>query len=137
MTGPSGRANARGAALLLALAALVILGALGTALGTSVLRGIATTREAGARDELLNVAESGIDLALSKLLHDPSWAAAEAMRVPGGECTVTARQRGDGVIEITSHAVAEPRPGRKAGVRVEVRRTADGRFALAAWQQIK
>ena len=125
------------AALMLALAALVILGALGTALGAAVLRGIATTREAVARDNLLNVAESGIDFAMSHLAREESWTGSDAVRVPGGECEVTVERLGKGVFDITSRAIAEPRPGRKAGVRIEAHRTAAGLFRLSAWKQIK
>lgn len=131
------RRHERAAALILAMAALVILGTLGTALGTAVLRGIARTREAGARDELLNRAESGIDYALSALARDPSWAGGGTVAVPGGECEITVSRLGEGVFDITSHAVAEPRPGRKTGVNVEVRKTAAGRFAVTAWRRLK
>ena len=124
------------AALMLALAALVILGALGTALGTAVMRGVAATREAAARDLLLNVAESGVDYALSALARDPAWTGAGPVAVPGGECTVTAVRKGEGHV-ITSRAVAEPRPGRRAAVRVEARSAEDGRFTIAAWERLK
>ena len=125
------------AALVLAMAALVILGALGTALGTAVLRGIAEGREAAARDSLMNIAESGVDLALLRLARDPSWAGGEGVAVPGGECAVAVGRLGDGAFQITSRAVAEPRPGRLSGVRVEVRKTPGGTFGLTAWKRVK
>ncbi|MHC5057451.1 MAG: hypothetical protein ACYTKD_22480 [Planctomycetota bacterium] len=125
------------AALILAMAALVILGALGTALGTAVLRGMAATREAAARDRLLNVAESGVDHALSALARDPSWAGSDSVAVPGGECAVTVGRLAGGGVGITSRAAAEPRPGRRAAVRVEVRPVAGGRFTITAWERLK
>jgi type II secretory pathway pseudopilin PulG len=131
------RRHDRAAALMIALVALVILGALGTALGTTVLRGIVAGREAAARDNLLNVAESGIDLAMSRLARDVSWAGSDAARVPGGECVVTVKHLGDGVVGITSHAVAEPRPGRRTGVHVVARKSAAGLFSLSSWKRMK
>ena len=131
------RRRDRAAALILAMAALVILGALGTALGTAVLRGIAAGREAAARDSLMNIAESGVDLALSHLARDPSWAGGEAITVPGGECAVAVRKIGEGVYDITSRAIAEPRPGRLAGVRVEARKDPAGALGLRAWRRLK
>jgi len=125
------------AALLLALAALVILGALGAALGTAVLRGIAVTREAEARDRLLNVAESGVDLAMSRLARDPSWSGGEGLAVPGGECAVTVRRAAGGALDVTSRAIAEPRPGRRARVRVELRAAPGRRFRIVAWERLK
>ena len=131
------RRRDRAAALLLAMAALVILGALGTALGAAVLRGIAAGREAAARDSLMNIAESGVDLALSRLARDPSWAGAEAITVPGGECAVAVRKIGEGGFDITSRAIAEPRPGRLGGVRVEAKKTPAGALALSVWRRVK
>jgi len=131
------RRRDKAAALVLAMAALVILGALGTALGAAVLRAIAEGREAAARDSLLNIAESGVDLALSRLARDPSWAGGEAITVPGGECAVAVRKLGEGVYDITSRAIAEPRPGRRGGVRVEAKKTPGGALALRAWRRVK
>ncbi len=125
------------AALILAMTALVILGALGTALGSAVLRGIAATREAAARDGLLNVAESGVDYAISALARDPAWAGADSIPVPGGECEVAVRRLGEGVFDVTSRAIAEPRPGRRAAVRVEVRPNSNGRLRIVAWERLK
>ncbi len=131
------RRGDRAAALLLALTALVILGALGAALGAAVLRGMAVAREAEARDRLLNVAESGLDLAMSRLARDPSWSGGEGVPVPGGECTVTVRRAAGGVLDVTSRAVAEPRPGRRTRVRVELRAEPAGRFRIVAWERQK
>jgi len=131
------RRRDKAAALILAMAALVILGALGTALGTAVLRAISAGREAAARDSLLNIAESGVDLAISRLARDPSWTGGEAIKVPGGECAVAVRKIGEGVYDITSRAISEPRPGRLAGVRVEIRKTPAGTLYLSAWERVK
>jgi len=125
------------AALILAMAALLILGVLGTVLGTAVLRGIAEGREAAARDSLMNIAESGVDLALSRLARDQSWAGGEAITVPGGECAVAVTKVGEGVYDITSRALAEPRAGRRGGVRVEAKKTPGGALALSAWRRVK
>ena len=135
MTGTRRRDPA--AALLLAMAALVILGALGAALASAVLRGVAATREAAARDSLLNIAESGVDLAISKLARDPAWRGGDAVAVPGGACSIAVARLDEGAFEITSRALAEPRPGRTRGVQARVRSTREGLLGLSAWKRIK
>jgi type II secretory pathway pseudopilin PulG len=130
----------RGAALLFALVALVVVGALASALGAVVLGAIRSARIASRDDALLNTAESGIDLAISRLAADPEWRGAEAVPVPGGTCSVSVARADDGGFEITTRAAPPARKGRKRSsrtctvrVRVEGSRAGTPSFVVTEW----
>jgi hypothetical protein len=131
---PADRARGigRGAALVLALTALVIAGVLGTALAAAVLHGRKASRAAASRDRLLNVAESGVEAAISRLAEDPGWRGGKAIRVPGGSCEVPVVRAGDGAFEVTSRG-SIPGSARACTVRVRLEEASPGLFRVAEW----
>ncbi len=118
------RHSSRGAALLVALAAIVVVGVLASALGAVVLADIRSARRSSSDDMLLNVAESGVEVAISRLASDPAWPGRseagasgvaarrrdQAVPVPGGVCTVSVRPDGEGGFEVTSRVESSAVP---------------------------
>ena len=134
----TGRPGGRGAALLLALTAIVIVGALGAAITAVILGGMRAARAAAERDEMLNAADSGADAAISLLAAGARDTTPRAVKVPGGECRVSIATQGGGRFEITSRA-SSPRPGGKArscAVVVVVEKDTTGRFRVAEWKLV-
>ena len=148
-----GRTRMRGAALMLALTALVVIGVIGTALTTLILAGARTMRAASLRDELLNIAESGAEAAISMLaagapgpwpraVHVPgalsSGHGGAGRKRPGGTCSVSVTPTSDGGYEITSRARAAGTPGSAGAaptcaVRLRVKEVSAGRFRVTDW----
>ena len=132
----------RGAALMLALAAIVIVSVVGMALTMLILGGMRTARAASSRDEVLNIAESGAEVAISRLAAG-AWeeardSGARMVKVPGGECRVSVAAKGGGRFEITSRA-SRTRPRDKArtrAVRLVVERVAGGRLRVVDWRTV-
>ena len=126
----------RGAAMLFALIALAILVLLAGTLTAVVLRNATANRTARSRSELLNRAESGVELAISKLAGDPSWRGARSRNVPGGPCDVAVKPAGDARYKITSQAAAQgSRPQWTCELHVRVQKLASGRFQLTDWKE--
>ena len=134
----TGRPGGRGAALILALTAIVIVGALGAAITAVILGGMRAARAAAERDELLNMAESGADAAISRLAAGTRDTTPRVVKVPGGECRVSIKPVGGGGFEITSRA-SRTRPGGKAracAVVMVVEKGTRGRFRVAGWRLV-
>jgi hypothetical protein len=105
-----------------------------------VLAAIRSARIASGDDALLNRAESGIDLAISRLAADPEWRGAEAVPVPGGTCSVSVARADDGGFKITACAATVSRKGRErlprtctVRVRVEESGAETPAFAVSEW----
>ena len=138
LSSPTSRPGGRGAALILALAAIVIVGALGGAIAAVILGGMRAARAAATRDELLNAAESGADAAISRLAAGTPDTTPRVVKVPGGECRVSIKPVAGGTFEITSRAT-RARPGGKAracGVQLVVEKDTRGRFRVAEWRLV-
>lgn len=124
------RREQSGAALLMALAAVVIVSALGVSMTTIVLCSMRSDRESSARDELLNASESGVEYAIWKLGKDANWPGQEGVPIPGGECVISIGELPGGAREITSRA---RRGERTRVVRVTVKIAPSREFRIVDW----
>lgn len=135
-----GRGGNRGAALMLALAAIVVVSVVGMALTMLILGGMRAARAASSRDELLNAAESGAEVAISRLAAG-TWkeakdSGARMVKVPGGECRVSVVPTGNARWQITSRTSIEcPRgKARTCAVHLVVARVAGRRLCVVDWR---
>ena len=119
-----------GAALLMALAAVIIVSALGMSMATIVMCSIRSDRRSSARDELLNAAEAGVAFAVWKLGEDAAWGGGSGVPVPGGKCDVSVKGGADGTCAITSRT---SRGNRTCAVRVTVRRVGGRGYRIIGW----
>ncbi len=122
----------RGAALMLALVALSVVGALGAALTAMVLGGIKRANVAAERDRLLNVAESGVEVAIARLARGrPLFE--ESIRVPGGECAVAVVESAGGFVVTSVTATAEGHSRRPVCLRVGLARGGGSPLRVVEW----
>lgn len=113
----------RGAALLIALTVLAVVGLLSAVVVSTVTGGQRRVHAAARRDQLRNTAESGVVLAVRELKRNAAWAGAEALSAPGGMCHLRVARRKDGAYAIQSSS----RAGRQAvWVAATVRLTDSG-----------
>jgi Tfp pilus assembly protein PilX len=120
-----------GAALLMALAAVIIVSALGMSMATIVMCSIRSDRRSSARDSLMNAAEAGVAFAVWKLGDDPAWRGGAGVPVPGGKCDISVKAGRGGTCAITSRT---SRGNRTCAVRVTVRRIADRGYRVVRWR---
>jgi len=121
-----------GAALLMALAAVIVVSALGMSMATIVMCSIRADRRSSARDSLMNAAEAGVAFAVWKLGKEPAWRGASDIPVPRGKCDViSVKAGGGGTCEITSRA---RRGNRTCAVRVTVRRVRGRGYRAIRWK---
>jgi hypothetical protein len=123
----------RGAALLFALGVLMIVSTLGTVLTFSVLRTTSMARDTARRDEMLNAAESGIEIAIRLLARDGELPRQEA-ELPGGMCAIEAARLVEGEYRIVSVSRCE---GHACTVTVDAGPASDpGRYRITSWNAL-
>jgi hypothetical protein len=98
----------RAVALVFALVALALAASLGAVLTATVLQSLRLSRDLARRDELVNLAESGAQLALWHLARDEADAIPPTAKVPGGSCTLAVARQGAAAWRVVSRAARGP-----------------------------
>ena len=125
------RRPSRGVALIMAAAAVVVVGALAVAItGIAVVAGKAD-RRASLDQRLFNRAESGAEAAVDALAAGRGWPGARTVAVPGGSSAVSARELGGGRWEI---AAASAEAGRELRVSLVAEPAGAGKLRVSAWR---
>jgi hypothetical protein len=118
--------------MLLIWAAVVVLfvGVLAIALVSAVVGTARIDRRSRLADRLLNVAESGAEVALHELVAGRSWSGKKKIAVPGGSCLVSAAKSG-AAWTVTSRAQDR---SRSCEVLLTAHPSRPGRLRITAWQ---
>ena len=124
------RSNQRGFALLFAIVLLAVVSVLSTLLVSLLSQSRHQSAAAAERGVLANVADSGAELAISKLAQDADWTGGEDLAVPGGRCSIAVRGLPDGGREIASKTQARDRV---CVVTTKVFLQTDGRCRVTGW----
>jgi Tfp pilus assembly protein PilX len=124
-------ARSRGTVLLFAVAAVVLIGALGTALVAVSLAADRAARRAELDAQLLNAAESGAEIAIHRLRNATAWTGARQLAVPGGACSVKIEKLTARVWRLTSRTSS---PRRACRLTITVERTGAGRLRVKSWK---